>query len=640
MSAWDGGAGVGDLGQSSVAVVVSLYNPPSEIVERCISWAQKIGPVIAVDDGSPNPATRQVLDALAAAGVTVLVNSRNSGIAHTLNVGILRALHTANPQWILTMDQDSELDDGYLEAARASLPAETSHRVGMLCASIIGDIPLPLIRSHARGVEVREPIQSGMLMSTSMLRAVGLFDEPMFIDAVDTAYVARARSGGWAAAPIVGGRLIHRLGETIPATVAGHPLVFLGRPRNLTYHRPFRTYYTARNQCHLAAKYFLKCPGVPLATQLIQASILVSLAILAPDKGKQRRALLLGVGDALRGKYGPLGVEVRHGLGLPAPEVDPAPAAVPVDYARRVIKAQILLSTWNGERYVAELLESLLGQETRTELQILIRDDGSSDRTVDIIRNFAAEDSRVELIEGTNVGVNRSFLELMKQSDAKADIYFFCDQDDVWHANKVQVATDALCDQLESGRPALYCSRSMVTDSSLRPVGPTRDYDGPSFAQALVMNIAPGHTMALNKPLLDLVREHFDAERVVLFDHWTYLVAAGLGNVVFDHGWHTWYRNHEANAIGYAVRESWKTRLKNLAMRNFGALAQQAAVFDGEFGPRLDARRRGRVQGLAHQGGPFARMRYLRRFGIDHGSTLASLSSAVLYLFGRYRPES
>lgn len=302
------------------------------------------------------------------------------------------------------------------------------------------------------------------------------------------------------------------------------------------------------------------------------------------------------------------------------------------------MKAQILLSTWNGEHYIPELLESLIHQQTSADLHILVRDDGSTDRSAGLVEEYAKANDRIALIRGANCGVDRSFHALMEAAAEDADFYFFCDQDDVWLPGKVQAAVDALSDFLTSGKPVMYCSRSMVTDSSLKKIGPTRDYASPTFAKALVMNVAPGHTMALNRELLLMVREHFDAERIMIFDHWTYLIAAGLGAVIFDHNWYTLYRNHEANAIGYSLHDSWRKRWTTVIQKDFGAFARQAQFFEGEFVDLLQTCSAARLRGFTHQGSWVDRLHYLQKFGIEHGPILATVSSALLFLVGRYRP--
>lgn len=620
----------------SVAVVVSLYNPGPEIVERTVRWSQEIGPVCVVDDASTDASAAEILSELAGHGVTVMVNPHNSGIAHTLNVGVQRVTEDHHPQWILTMDQDSDIVGDHVGLASMTLASCTSpERVGMLCPRWIGESQLPVFRARSGELEVREPFQSGMLLNIRMIEDVGQFDESLFIDTVDTDYVGRARMKNWQAIPIDEGKISHQLGDMIESEPRKSRPFSSEKSRSLVYHAPFRTYYTTRNQIYLAANYWKHPRVISPLTYVIQASILASLARFSPDRRLQRKAIALGARDAFLRRRGRIGSGAARSLGL---EPSPSGRAHPRNAGRHHMphpsRVEILLSTWNGERYVAELLTSLLHQDTDAHLAIRVRDDGSSDRTVALVREFAEHDSRISLTEGPNVGVNESFHALMEQVSPTTDVVMFCDQDDVWCPDKVSAALRGLGSSVHGEEPALYCSRSMVTDSELKHVGPTRDYDSTSFAQAMVMNIAPGHTMALNRALLGEVRDHFDSDRIIIFDHWTYLVAAGLGRVVFDHDWYTLYRNHGGNEIGYEVRPA---RLRAVRDENFRNFTRQLEFFEEEFGNQLDDRRRDRLAGMVHQGSWLNRARYLNRFGIAHGPLVATLASSILFLVGRYR---
>ena len=106
------------------------------------------------------------------------------------------------------------------------------------------------------------------------------------------------------------------------------------------------------------------------------------------------------------------------------------------------MKVNILLSTYNGEKYVREQVESIQKQSF-TDWNLLIRDDGSSDNTAEIIRSLATQDERIRFINDgnvTNVGVIRSFFELLTYE--KADYYLFCDQDDYWLEDKVRAQVE------------------------------------------------------------------------------------------------------------------------------------------------------------------------------------------------------
>ncbi|MCD0023384.1 glycosyltransferase, partial [Streptococcus agalactiae] len=100
-------------------------------------------------------------------------------------------------------------------------------------------------------------------------------------------------------------------------------------------------------------------------------------------------------------------------------------------------------ATYNGEKFLAQQIESIQKQ-TFKEWNLLIRDDGSSDKTCDIIRNFTAKDSRIRFInenEHHNLGVIKSFFTLVNYE--VADFYFFSDQDDVWLPEKLSVSLEA-----------------------------------------------------------------------------------------------------------------------------------------------------------------------------------------------------
>lgn len=109
-------------------------------------------------------------------------------------------------------------------------------------------------------------------------------------------------------------------------------------------------------------------------------------------------------------------------------------------------KIHILLSTYNGEKYLKAQLDSIF-EQTYKNFVLFIRDDGSSDHTVEIIQNYRKQNdfiaSRIRFVKGKNVGWQRSFWLLLEQSKG-AKYYAFCDQDDVWLPQKLEAAIDML----------------------------------------------------------------------------------------------------------------------------------------------------------------------------------------------------
>ena len=213
-------------------------------------------------------------------------------------------------------------------------------------------------------------------------------------------------------------------------------------------------------------------------------------------------------------------------------------------------KVQVLLSTYNGERFLEEQLQSLAAQKN-VELSVLVRDDGSSDSTTKILDKWRKK-GLLRWYQGENIGPAKSFLHLMKHA-ANADYYAFCDQDDVWLDCKLQKAAEKL-DAFEVEKPAMYFSRAQFVDTKLRPID-RKITDGYvfSFGQALIRNNAIGCTMVFNKKLLRLING-YEPSFVPMHDYWLDLVCLALdGNVVYDSDSSIMYRQHGKSVVGSTI---------------------------------------------------------------------------------------
>jgi len=212
-------------------------------------------------------------------------------------------------------------------------------------------------------------------------------------------------------------------------------------------------------------------------------------------------------------------------------------------------KVQVLLSTYNGEKYLEEQLNSLLAQDY-PNVEILIRDDGSSDDTLAILEKYAGHYPNVKVIYGKNLGVIQSFFELLRLSLPEAEYIAFCDQDDVWEKDKISRAVRFL-EQYSADVPLLYCSRVTLVDENLsiirRSQIPKR---GPSFENALVQDIATGCTIVINRISRELLMKEIP-KIALMHDWWMYLVVSAFGNVVYDVEPRILYRQHSSNVTGY-----------------------------------------------------------------------------------------
>lgn len=213
----------------------------------------------------------------------------------------------------------------------------------------------------------------------------------------------------------------------------------------------------------------------------------------------------------------------------------------------------VLLALHNGASMLADQLNSLAAQ-THTDWSLIISDDGSSDDWIEIATSFAETRAkgRTWLISGPQKGFAQNFLSLTKAAGPFVPYAAFCDQDDVWMAAKLARALEHL-KALPAGRPALYCSRTMVCDSTLRAQNPSPLFRRPAgFSNALVQNIGGGNTMVMNREALDLVQDTMrHAKGIVSHDWWVYQLVSGAGGIViYDTEPTLLYRQHGQNTIG------------------------------------------------------------------------------------------
>lgn len=206
---------------------------------------------------------------------------------------------------------------------------------------------------------------------------------------------------------------------------------------------------------------------------------------------------------------------------------------------------RVLLSTYNGEQFLSAQLDSLLAQDY-SNIAIFIRDDGSSDGTRDLLQEYAKQYGTINLEFGQNVGVVRSYLELLRLEGGPDDLYAFCDQDDVWKPDKISSAVARL-EQQEEPERSLYFSRVNYVDNALNDLGLSEIPRHIGWKNAVVENIVTGCTVVMGDRLRRLMLET-DGTGVLMHDWWVYLVASVFGAIVYDQEARILYRQHGFNA--------------------------------------------------------------------------------------------
>jgi len=298
---------------------------------------------------------------------------------------------------------------------------------------------------------------------------------------------------------------------------------------------------------------------------------------------------------------------------------------------------QILLSTYNGARYLREQLDCFLRQ-TGVKVSVLIRDDGSTDETTEILREYE-RNYGFKVIYGENIGVNASIFKLLQCADTSVDYYAISDQDDYWMDGKLSAGISML-ELGEKNVPLLYGSRIEVVDEHLHHSFfsklPKR---GVSFFNAATQNILPGHTQIFNNTLRELVLRA-PIDDVTVIDWWLYLIASGTGRVFYDSRTYVKHRQHGDNAVGYqkSGMNLFLMRLRRLRSGDANAISRQLYSFYLCFYPYIFRPYRDELdfyfRSLEHM--PL-RLRYVCSSKFYRQTRMDDFAFKILFLCGKYK---
>jgi Glycosyltransferases involved in cell wall biogenesis len=227
------------------------------------------------------------------------------------------------------------------------------------------------------------------------------------------------------------------------------------------------------------------------------------------------------------------------------------------------MKVNIVMPTYNGARFLVQQIESIQDQ-TYTDWNLLIRDDGSTDETIDIIKRFVEQDSRIKYInpnDQRNLGVIDSFYTLVKYS--QADFYFFSDQDDIWLPKKLEICLKE-AKKHDNSRPIMYYTDLKVVDEQLNIISESMiksqsHHANTTLLAELTENTVTGGVSMANDALIELWQ---DTDDVIMHDWYLALLAASMGELVFINQPTELYRQHDNNVLG---ARTWQKRLKQWA---------------------------------------------------------------------------
>lgn len=239
----------------------------------------------------------------------------------------------------------------------------------------------------------------------------------------------------------------------------------------------------------------------------------------------------------------------------------------------------VLLATYNGELYLREQLNSLLGQ-TYTNWVCYIHDDGSTDQTIDIIREYCdGFPQNFKMLEGASCGgAKNNFLFLL--SEIKEEYVAFCDQDDFWLPEKLVKIYEVMKKNENKEKPTVIFSDlkvvneqlELISDSFFRYSG--KDSTRLNYKQILIQNFVPGCTMLINRKAVDIGLEYENVENIYMHDWWLMVICALMGDVFSEDESLVLYRQHGNNSIG--------------AEKKVSVLDVFAHIFQTIFGDRIN----------------------------------------------------
>ena len=232
------------------------------------------------------------------------------------------------------------------------------------------------------------------------------------------------------------------------------------------------------------------------------------------------------------------------------------------------------MSTYNGEKYIREQIDSVLSQ-SYSNLELWVRDDGSADATPDILREYEAA-GRITLLEGPNLKWGRSFLTLLEAA-GQGDYWAFCDQDDVWMPEKIARAVQWM-EKKDKDMPLLYCSSYEEVSEDLRDCMRTvvrPDVDC-TFRLALTNCFYMGFATVINRPLRELMLKG-DIDRLSSHDHWASLLVTKFGKAYWDPVVTAKHRRLESSASGqgFGNRLRWFIRTVKCGDSDIRSIAVQ-----------------------------------------------------------------
>lgn len=255
-------------------------------------------------------------------------------------------------------------------------------------------------------------------------------------------------------------------------------------------------------------------------------------------------------------------------------------------------RVAILMSTYNGEKYLDQQIISIINQ-TYENWNLYIRDDGSTDKTLDIIKRFQRKDKRIILYESnSNVGSTKSFMKLLNHTEA--DYYMFSDQDDYWLENKIKWSLEEMLKDNNRYPMCIYTNYKVVDKDLNTIMNSGFDYTSSDFLDILFTNSVTGCTMMINNSLKSLINfDTINYDNVYMHDWWIALIAAKFGRLMYINKATILYRQHGNNVVGSRKSSSVKRIFNRIFNLSYSIIELKRVInisfeFYSEYGRKLN----------------------------------------------------
>lgn len=307
-------------------------------------------------------------------------------------------------------------------------------------------------------------------------------------------------------------------------------------------------------------------------------------------------------------------------------------------------KVVVLLSSYNGEKYIEQQIESIFNQKDIDSLTLIVRDDGSTDRTLQILNELQGRHNNLEIISGKNKGLVASFFELLNYAYEKDyDYYSFSDQDDYWLPDKLSIAIKAI-EGHET--PYMYSACSSIVDENLNPTGEVTQQKlrEITFFNSAIQNFCPGHNQVLNRQMVKMVVKNTKVSPAIYsHDLWITNVAAVSGTIVFDNTPHTLYRQHGNNQLSFGKSKiEWvKDHVKRLHKSEGKRISEQLKFFTERYNRFLTREQINETEDFFREPKLLTeKYKHIRRMKFYRQRRFETVVFKVIYFFGGYSLQS